>query len=406
MNPPTADQASVRKHNTALTLDVLRHRAPLSRAELAGLTGLNRSTISSIIADLLEQGLICETELQTPTTGRPGMLLTLNPNGGAAVGVEIGVDFISIVLSDFEARILWQQHTITDPDAEQITILERAESLTAEALSIAATRGLHPLGIGLGIPGLVDVRQGKLIFAPNLHWHDVPLRLMWTQRFGLPVYVENEANAAALGEYTFGVAKDIANFLYLSAGVGLGGGIVIDGQLYRGSHGFAGEIGHMTLYPDGKPCGCGKVGCWETVVGPRALIQRVRTAIQAGGGLDGTTNSVWSGDPNAITVEAIVEAAEAGDEIALNALDDVAHHLSLGIANLVNIFNPELVVLGGALNTASDFLLPVIEKTVKKNVLAPSQIGLRIAPSAHGADACVMGAVALVLDEVLRMPNL
>ncbi len=399
-----ADQAAVRKHNTATVMDVLRHHAPLSRAELAARIGLNRSTVSSIIYDLLQQGLICETELQTARMGRPGMLLTLNSHGGGAVGLEIGVDFISILLCDFLAQVLWRERIPTTPKDTQAVILERAANLISQALTMAATQHLRLLGLGVGLPGLVDLNEGQLIVAPNLRWRDVPLRMLWSQRFGLPIFVENEANAAALGEYYFGAAKDVKNFLYLSAGVGLGGGIILNGQLYRGSHGYAGEIGHMTLYPNGLQCGCGKIGCWETVVGPRALIRRVQHDIQ--NGANSLVRTLVSGNLEAITVAAIVEAANAGDVTALAALDDVAHHLSVGIANLVNILNPSLVVLGGALNTASRFLLPTIEAAVKENVLGPAQDDLRIAPSAHGADACVIGAVALVLDEILQSPGL
>ncbi|MBN2004344.1 MAG: ROK family protein [Anaerolineae bacterium] len=404
MKSATADQAAIRKHNTATVLDVLRRYSPLSRAEVAARIGLNRSTVSSIIYDLLQQGLICETELQTARMGRPGMLLTLDSHGGGAIGVEIGVDFISVLLCDFLAQVLWRKRVTLSPEETQETVLERAEDLISTALTIAATQHLRLLGLGVGMPGLIDLNEGKLISAPNLRWHDVPLRLLWTQRFDLPVFVENEANAAALGEYYFGAAKDVTNFLYLSAGVGLGGGIMLNGRLFRGSHGYAGEIGHMTLYPNGLPCGCGKVGCWETVVGPRALIRRVQQDIQ--NGANSQVQTLVAGDLAAITVATIVEAANAGDATALGALADVAHHLSIGIANLVNIFNPDLVVLGGALSTASRFLLPAIKTAVKENVLGPAQNGLRIAPSAHGADACVMGAVALVLDEILRSPNL
>jgi len=399
-----ADQAAVRKHNTATVMDVLRHHAPLSRAELATRIGLNRSTVSSIIYDLLQQGLICETELQTARMGRPGMLLTLNPQGGGAIGVEIGVDFISILLCDFLAQVLWRERIATTLGDTQDVILERAAALISRALTIAATHHLRLMGIGVGLPGLVDLNEGKLIVAPNLRWRDVPLRALWSQRFGLPIFVENEANAAALGEYYFGVARDVKNFLYLSAGVGLGGGIILNGQLFRGSHGYAGEIGHMTLYPNGIRCGCGKIGCWETVVGPRALIRRVQHDVE--NGASSLVQTLVSGDLAAITVATIVEAANAGDATALAALADVAHHLGVGIANLVNIFNPSLVVLGGALNTASRFLLPTIETAFKENVLGPAQNDLRIAPSAHGADACVIGAVTLVLDEILRTPDL
>jgi glucokinase-like ROK family protein len=398
----TADQGLLRKLNTAVVLDILRRFAPLSRAELAARTGLNRSTVSLIVNNLIEEGFVQETELQSPKIGRPGMLLVLNPKGGFAVGVEIGVDFISVILTDFIANILWRRRVSSDPAEDQIRILDRASELTQEAIDVGLEQGLRSLGIGVGVPGLVDLRQGKLVFAPNLRWNNVPLRLMWSQRFDLSIFVENEANAAALGEYYFGVARGTDNFIYLSAGIGLGGGVLIDGKLFRGSNGYAGEVGHMTVDPDGELCGCGKRGCWETKVGPRAVLSRVRKTLA--NAAPSFLSDMVGGDLDRVTIDNVVQAARLGDSVALEALQKVGEYLGVGVVNLINIFNPELIVLGGALSLASEFLLPAIENTVCENALKPPCENVHFAASAHGEDACVMGAVALVLDDILREP--
>jgi glucokinase-like ROK family protein len=400
----TADQGLIRKLNTAVILDVMRQYAPLSRAELAARTGLNRSTVSIIVNSLIEEGFIQETDLQSSKVGRPGMLLVLNHKGGFAIGVEIGVDFISVILTDFVANVLWRQRVLSDPAEDQIQILDHASELTQKAFEAGMERCLRPLGVGVGVPGLVDISQGKLIFAPNLRWANVPLRLMWSQRFDLPTFVENEANAAALGEYYFGVARDVDSFIYLSAGIGLGGGIMIDGKLFRGSSGYAGEVGHMTVDPDGDLCGCGKRGCWETKVGPRAVLRGVRKILADG--KQSLINDLVGGDLDNVTFDIVVRAAESDDFVALEALRNVGKYLGIGVVNLINIFNPELIVLGGALSLASGFLLPVIEDTVCESALKPPCENIKFAASAHGADACVMGAVALVLDDILREPSL
>ena len=400
----TADQALIRKLNTAILLDALRRFAPLSRADLAARTGLNRSTVSIIINNLIENGLIQETDLQSSKIGRPGMQLELNPRGGFAIGLELGVDFISVILSDFAAQVLWREQTHSHPNEDQIIILDHAANLTQQALDFGLSQGLRPLGIGVGVPGLVDLRQGKLIFAPNLHWSNVPLRLIWSQRFNLPVFVENEANAAALGEYYFGTAQGVNNFLYLSAGIGLGAGIVLDGKLYRGSNGYASEVGHITVEPNGELCGCGKRGCWETQVGPRAVLRRVRKTLE-----DGATSLLFdlvAGDLEHLSFERVVQAADQGDSVALSALQEVGERLGIGVANLVNIFNPELIVLGGALNRASTILLPIVERLISENALPPACENVRVVASAHGTDACLMGAIALVMEDILREPIL
>jgi glucokinase-like ROK family protein len=396
----TADQGLIRKMNTAVVLDILRRFAPLSRAELAARSGLNRSTVSLIINSLLEGGFVQETDLQSPKIGRPGMLLVLNPKGGFAVGVEIGVDFISVILTDFVANVLWRQRQPSCASTDQISVLDRASELTQAAIDRGLEQGLRPLGIGVGVPGLVDIRQGKLVLAPNLNWDNVPFRLMWSQRFDLPIYVENEANAAAMAEYYFGNARGVNSFIYLSAGIGLGGGVMIDGKLFRGSSGYGGEVGHMTVDPQGELCGCGNYGCWETKVSPRAVLSRVRRTLS-----DGTPSllkELVDGDLDKLTFDIVIQAARSGDKVALEALQDVGNYLGLGVANLINIFNPELIVLGGALSTANEFFLSAAQAIACQGALKPSCENIQFAVSAHGEDACVMGAAALVLDDILR----
>jgi glucokinase-like ROK family protein len=400
----TGDQELVRKLNTAVILDCLRFSSSLSRADLSHRTSLNRSTVSSIISELIDKGLVRETELQKDKLGRPGMSLELDPNGGAAVGVEIGVDFISVLLTDFVAKPYWRKRIQVDPTSGQPALLAMAEALIQEALQYAEVCHAHLLGIGVGVPGLIDVQRGTIVVAPNLNWHDIPLRQMWTQLFNLPVFVENDANAAALGEYYFGVAREVKNFIYLSADVGLGGGIVLDGKLFRGHSGYAGEVGHMTIEPNGLPCSCGRRGCWETLVGLRGIVHQIQVMLQ--NGATSLIRDLVQGDLNNITFEQVVAAAEAGDAIALNALYNVAKWLGIGIANLVNVFNPEMVVLGGGLARGSKLWEPVLGATVHEFAWKQSLETLQLTTSAHGTEACVVGTVALVLDDILRYPAL
>ncbi len=396
----TGDQEKVRKINKSIVLNVLRLYAPISRARVANLTGLNRGTVSNIVNALIEEGLVSENEQETSKIGRPGISLGLRPDGGAIIGVEIGVNFISMMLSNFAAGTLWETRAQTSPTQSQTAIISQAEDLIEHALAIAKEQRLRPLGIGVGLPGLINLRQGELIIAPNLHWKNVPLRLMWSQRFRIPIYIENEANLAALGEYYFGVARGVDNFVYLSSGIGLGGGIMIGGSLFRGGHGYAGEIGHMQRDPHGEQCGCGRVGCWETQVGPRAVLRRVREELEVHP--DPVLLEPCRGDFDNLTFEMVVKFALEGNEICRRAIEEVATYLGEGIADLVNTFNPELVVIGGAFSLGKEILKPIIEKTVLSSSLEPCADELRIAFSERGDNACVFGAVAIVLDDILR----
>ncbi len=399
----TADQNLVRKFNTAVVLNTIRHHAPLSRAEVAKHTGLNRSTVSQIINTLLDRKLVQETILQSDRVGRPGLLLELNPAGGFAIGLEIGVNYITLVMTDFLANVLWRERRKLEPNINIDQILETAYKMTEASIKKGYALNLTPLGIGLGVPGLVDLQHGELKFAPNLGWTNIPISSLWSKHFNLPIFVDNEAKAAALGEYYFGAARGEQNFIFLTGGVGLGAGIMIDGQLFRGSHGFASEVGHMIMDPNGEQCGCGKFGCWETQVSPRAVIRRFRESLRQG--LPSMVMQSADNDLDNIMFETIANAARQGDHAATAAIQEVGEHLGFGIANLVNVFNPDLVILGGELNYAGDLLLPVVRKIVNNNALELECQNLIIAASAHGQDACVMGAIALVLDDILHEPN-
>jgi glucokinase-like ROK family protein len=400
----TADQNFVRQLNTRLVLDTLRREAPMSRADLSSRTGLNRSTISNIINELIQTGYVYETMIQEQDrVGRPGILLELNPKGGAAIGIEIGVGFISCIVTDFTANVVWRERMLLDEESPQNIIFEQAGLTVKRALYMAEGLGLKAFGIGIGIPGLVDAREGRLVLAPNLHWHDMPLRQMWSERFNLPVFIENEANAAALGEHRFGAARGKDDFIYLSTGIGLGGGIMIGGKLFKGAAGFAGEIGHTKLYTEGELCGCGKRGCLETYAGPHAILRRIRQSIQAG--QTSLIADLAGQQLEKISMDMVIEAARQLDPVAQSALHDVGLHLGAGLCNLINIFNPELVVFGGALSPASPWLIPVIREAIQQYALPPVAEIVSLKPSQLGFDSCVMGAAVLVLDEVLRAPQ-
>jgi len=396
----TGDQEKVRKVNRSLILNTLRLHAPTSRAHVANITGLTRGTVSNIVNVLIEDGLVFEDKLQDSKIGRPSILLGLRPDGGAVVGVEIGVDFISVLLTNFVAETLWEIRVQTTLSQSQTEIIGQAEKYIDQALSLAKENGLRPLGIGVGLPGLVNVRQGNLIMAPNLHWKNLPLRLIWNQRFHLPIYIDNEANLSALGEYYFGIARNVDNFIYLTSDIGLGGGIVIDGRLFRGGHGYGGEIGHIQRDPQGEQCGCGRTGCWETQVGPRAVLRRVNKEFQTHH--DQSLLDACAGDLDNLTFDIVVKFALNGNLICRQAIEEVAVNLGEGIADLVNIFNPDLIVIGGAFILGKDIMHSIIERTILSNALQPSTDNLQIKFSERSTEACVLGAVAVVLDDILR----
>ncbi len=406
----TGDQLWVRERNLTILLNYLwEAEHPISRARLVEISGLNKTTVGSLVAQLQGWHLVTASGMSGPRPGRPGVLLDINPDAGRLIGAEIGVGFLSVVVTDLKARTLWCQKVETaenelfSPMQNPGPGVERFEQLLQEAMRATQARG-RLLGIGVGVPGLVDRVTGTLLFAPNLGWKDLSLRDRLQQRFRVPVIIENEANAAALGEQMLGVAKQVDHFVYLSAGVGLGGGLVTGGKLYGGAGGLAGEIGHMTLEPEGPRCNCGNRGCWEMLVGPRAIVQRVRQAVIEGRAPN--LLALCQNNPGTIQMKHILQAAAEGEPAVLEALDQVGWYLGIGIANLVNVFNPNLVVLGGMLSLAGPYILPRAQQELDARALTAARQGTKIVLSAFKLDACVMGGVALVLREILNNPVL
>lgn len=405
----TGDQRWVREHNLSVVINYLwEAREPVLISQITGHSGLNKSTVGSLIDQLQSLGFVRENGILGERPGRPGILLEINPHMGCLVNLEINVGFLLAVITNFQAKILWRQRLdfpLEDIGSaqKQQWIITEAIALIKKAIDQVKQNGMRLLGIGIGAPGLVDIQSGALLFAPNLKVHNLPIgEIMRRQYANTPLVVENEANAAALGEQMLGAARGYENFLYLSAGVGLGGGLVIDGKLYRGNDGVGGEVGHMTLEPDGPQCNCGNRGCWETLVGPTAIIQKARRL--AAENKAPVLSRICQNKLEHIKIEQVIEAAELGEPAVLQVFGEAGRYLGMGIANLLNAFNPRLVVLGGVLSLAGPFILDSAWEEVKKRSLTAARQHVEILLSAFRSDACVMGTTAIFLREIFNNP--
>jgi len=400
----TGDQALVREINLSVIMNQLRTNAPISRASLAETTGLNKTTVSSLVSELIKHEFVQEVGLTSSSTGRPAVLLKLNPAVGFIISCEIGVDFILIICTNFAPEIIWRHEEHIDPNLGQHAILDRALTLLHRAYEVGQPACGSLLGMAVGVPGLVDQTSGELLFAPNLGWKELPIRAILQDSFNAPLFVDNEANIAALGEQFFGAAQGYEEVLYISAGVGLGGGIVHNGRVFNGVTGFSAEFGHMTMVPDGEVCKCGNRGCWETLVSQKVLFQYIWNCINRGE--PSKISEMTGGRRDSLTIPIIIDAARSEDKVALDGLNYIGRHLGIGIASLMNALNPELVVFGGILSLAGDFLLPAIKKEVEQRALKWNRDAAQLVLARHGFDACVMGGVAKVYQSILAQPNI
>lgn len=398
----TIDQAFVRETNLTLVLRLIHSQAPISRAQLAMITGLNKSTVSSLVDELLDQKLVHEIGNTSGGAGRPATMLEINSQVGNIIGVELGVDFVSVAVTDFMGNILWRKREDADPDANQEKMIEQTLRIVKEAMLVGKKKNQRFLGLGLVTPGTVNIKEGTLIFAPNLHWRNVPFGKIFSEQTKLKIYVENDANAAAIGEHLFGTARQCQDFLFVFAGVGIGGGLYLNGRLYRGNNGYAGEIGHfpITAEPSQTVCHCGNRGCWETYANQYSIIQRVQARLEVK--RTSIIPKLMAEQNSGLTIPLIKQAADAGDKEAIDSFAEAGLAMGQGFAGLINIFNPKKIILGGPLSIAGEYLLPDIKEAVKRHSMPETGQQVEVLLSPFGPDASLIGAIAIVADDILN----
>lgn len=378
----TGDSALIRRINTAIVLECIRNESPLSRARISERTGLNKATVSSLVASLIDAGLVSEIGTGESSGGRKPVLLLFNAGAGHAVGIDVGVNYIRGLLADLAGNPVARREiriARRGPDEVLPLLYDAIGELIAEAPP--SRYGI--VGIGVGVSGIVD-GSGTVLFAPNLEWRNVPLGKLIAERFQLPCVVDNEANAGAAGELAYGAGRGFQDQIYVSVGIGIGTGIIINRELYRGKSGSSGELGHMSVEADGRRCSCGNLGCWELYASEKSLLEH--------------------GEPYA-SFEAATAAAEGGDEQAARLLGAIGRYLGIGIANIVNIFNPEAVILGNRVCIAERFVRGAIEREIATRTQSYNRAGLRLLFAELGEHSAVRGAAGYAISRFFDSLN-
>jgi predicted NBD/HSP70 family sugar kinase len=395
-----ADQRTLRRANLALVLRGLRDGGPRSRARLAADLGLNKATVSSLVGELMARGLVREGKAERGAVGRPGTIVEIDGTGAYGVGAEINVHHVTTMAVDLAGGVASERRASVDTRGlrpEQV--VDHLVELLRGTFADLAALGSEPVAVVVGVAGLVERDQGLVSVAPNLGWREVPLAAMLRDRLDRPDYlveVANEANLAAVAEATPGDPgrRDI---LVVHGEAGIGGGIVADGRLYQGRLGFAGEFGHMVVDRGGRRCGCGRFGCWETVIGLTRLLERAADQ-----------SDVLRG-PDLELEERVAELnrrATAGDERTLAALHEVGRWVGIGAAALTNALNPGVIVLSGYLGEVGAWIQADVEAGLASGVLAPESGGTRITLSTLGLSAAVRGGAVVAIDHVYEDPTL
>jgi predicted NBD/HSP70 family sugar kinase len=378
----TGDSALIRRINTAIVLECVRNESPLSRARISERTGLNKATVSSLVAHLIEAGLVSEIGTGESSGGRKPVMLLFNAGAGYAVGIDVGVNYIRGLLTDLAGEPVARRETKIarrSPDEVLPVLYDVIGGLIASAPP--SRYGI--VGIGIGVSGIVD-DGGTILFAPNLEWRNVPLGRLVEERFRLTCVIDNEANAGAAGELRYGAGRGVSDQIYVSVGIGIGTGIIINRELYRGKSGFSGELGHMSIEANGRRCSCGNLGCWELYASEKSLLEH--------------------GEPYA-SFEAAAAAAGRGDQQAARLLETIGGYLGIGIANIVNVFNPEAVILGNRICIAEPFVRGAIEREIERRTQVYHRDGMRLLFAELGEHSAVRGAAGYAISRFFDSLN-
>lgn len=412
----TANKSLIKDMNTSTILQIVRTKGPISRAEISKLTGLNPATVSSNTANLMELGLVRETGVGASSGGRKPLMIELNPETYYVIGVDMGTTDVATGITDLEGRIKTRvtlpfgEHT--NPEAV-LGIIKDSVRLVIEG------SGLDPgqfLGVGMGIHGLVDPEKGISLFAPAFAWENVSIAQEFSEEFNLPVFIDNDARAMALGEKWFGRASQVSNFVFLNIGTGIGSGIYVNGELLQGAHHGAGEIGHIrvvepmaTASPSkghtNPPirCFCGKAGCLSTVASGPSIERLARIAVDEG--RSARLLELAGGDAEAITGELIHQAAVEGDPLAVQLLDTAGRHIGDALSLVVNLLDPEMVLVGGGVANGGPFLFEGMKEELAKRAMRQNIEHTYVGPAALGDDCGIVGAATLILRSVFSNPN-
>ncbi|WP_078553058.1 ROK family transcriptional regulator [Bacillus alkalicellulosilyticus] len=378
------NQQLVKVNNKLLVLQLIKSSAPLSRADISQRSGLTKGTVSSLVNELIAENLCYESGPGESSGGRRPVMLLFNETAGYSIGIDVGVNYILGILTDLNGNIILETNKKIDGIGYGDVLLLIKEVIQ-HLLDTTPPSEYGVVGIGIGVPGIVN-HDGKVLLAPNLGWKNIQLKEELEMIFNLPVTIENEANAGAYGEKQFGAGQEFKNMVYVSTGIGIGVGFILNNELYRGSHGFSGEMGHMIIEVNGKPCRCGSEGCWELYASEQALLQQASEITPAP------------------TLEGLVELIPEDEQIK-NLFKNVGTYLGLGLNNIINTFNPDQVIIGNRMAMARDTLLPEINKVIESHSLKQHQSNLQIAFSQLTIYSAALGVSAFVIEEFIKKEN-
>ncbi len=384
---------------TANRYEVLRQiiaESPTSRQELAAATGLSLATVATLVGELLDLRMITEVGFEDSAGGRPRGLVAVNASGGALIGVDIAETYVHVELFDLGLNVLARaEEDVRASESLPEQVVGHVATAVGSVVTQAGIEGARVLGVGVSVPGQVDRATGISEYAPNWDWHDVPLLDLLTEHIAYPLYLDNPLRASAVAELWFGAARGAGTAVVVNLGTGVGAGLVLGGGLHRGVSNSAGEWGHTTMVLDGRLCRCGNHGCVETYVGARGIMLNLREI--------GPDSALLHADDQTATIDALARGIATDDPVARRAVHETARYLGAGVADLVNLFNPEIVVLSSwVARTLGEPLLHEVREAVTLHALPRPLAATEIVLSPIPTDPVCLGAATFALEGALQ----
>jgi glucokinase-like ROK family protein len=385
--------------NKAKVIEEIRTSSPISRTDIAKKTNLGLSTITKIIAELGQQGLILEIGEGDSSGGRKPIHLEFNNNFGYVIGIKVETERVVMALRNLNVELI-QALTINYPASSNWPyVIDQIKQGIRTLKMTALKHGKEILGLGLGVSGIVDIKQGILLYSRMLNWDRVPFKEILEKEFDIPVSVDNDVNTYALAELLYGAGKIYNNFICVSIGVGIGAGIILNHQLYRGEFGGAGEFGHFIVNMDGEPCYCGQRGCLENYASDKFIIHKTQELLAQ----SSDKNSILYAKRDQLSISDIYEAARRGDVYAKAAYNEVGKNIGIGLANIINVFNPAAIIVTGEGIAAKEFIADGITRFAGRNYFA-SQQTCPIIFSELGKYGWEIGAATAAIIELFEAP--
>lgn len=371
--------------NKSTLLKLIKLHAPISRAELAKRTGLTRATVSSLVEQLLSEHWITETGIGASSGGRKPTMLEIDNKAGYAIGIDLRATNILCIVADMGGRIVRKSLYPYERSADAERVWQQLADIAAGERESLPASPLGLLGVGIGVHGFVEYSSSRIVFVPHTGWKRLEWKGRLEERLGVPVIIDNEANLAALGELEYGAAADCTDMLYLSVASGIGAGLVLHGELFRGNGGFAGEVGHTTIEMNGRPCSCGNKGCWETYASERAIANEMQMEYAPG-------FTDW-----------LLGQLREDKQAAVAAVGRAGQYLGVGIGNMMHTLNPQMIVIGNAMGQYADWIDEGVQQSLAERFSYMTDVD--VSYSSLGEDGCALGAVSSVIRNKMSLQH-